>query len=57
MQSAFRVTRAEALELPVTMTHAQYLAYLATEVEVPEPKFQESWELLFRGYIAWLIPA
>jgi ubiquinone/menaquinone biosynthesis C-methylase UbiE len=57
IQSAFRVTRADPLELPVVMTHPEYIAYLKTELEVPEPPFQERWDLLFRGYIAWLTPA
>ena len=57
VQTSFRVARAEPLELPVSMTHTQYLAYLKTEVEVSPPAFRESWELLFRGYIAWLTPA
>jgi ubiquinone/menaquinone biosynthesis C-methylase UbiE len=57
VQTAFRVARAEALELPVSMTHEQYVAYLKTEVEAPVPAFQERWDLLFRGYIAWLTPA
>jgi ubiquinone/menaquinone biosynthesis C-methylase UbiE len=57
VQSSFRVARAEPLQLPVSMTHAQYVAYLETEVEVPEPPAQENWDLLFRGYIAWLTPA
>jgi ubiquinone/menaquinone biosynthesis C-methylase UbiE len=57
VQTVFRVARAEPLELPVSMTHTQYLAYLNTEVEVLAPPFRESWDLLFRGYIAWLTPA
>jgi len=57
VQTAFRVARSEALEMPVSMTHEQYVAYLNTEVDVPAPPFQERWELLFRGYIAWLTPA
>ena len=57
LQSAFHVARAEPLELPVSMTHDQYVAYLNTEVEVPAPAFQDRWNLLFRGYIAWLTPA
>lgn len=50
----FRVDRAETLEMPVTMTHAQYVAFLKTEVNVPEPLWQPEWRLHFRGYIAWL---
>ena len=57
VQNSFRVARSEPLDLPVSMTHSQYLAYLNTELEVPAPPFQERWDLLFRGYLAWLTPA
>jgi ubiquinone/menaquinone biosynthesis C-methylase UbiE len=57
VQTVFRVARAEPLELPVSMTHDRYVAYLNTEVEAPAPAFQERWDLLFRGYMAWLTPA
>jgi ubiquinone/menaquinone biosynthesis C-methylase UbiE len=50
----FRIERAEALDLPVTMTHEQYVAYLATEVNVPNPPHRAEWRLIFRGYLAFL---
>jgi ubiquinone/menaquinone biosynthesis C-methylase UbiE len=56
METGFQVSRAEIFELPVTMTHEQYLAYLATEVTVPPPAPRPEWSLRFRGYIAWLTP-
>ena len=56
METGFSVERAEIFELPVTMTHESYLAYLATEVTVPPPEHRPAWNLRFRGYIAWLRP-
>src|SRR5439155_439433 len=52
----FRVARAERFEIPLSMTHEQYVAYLKTEVDVPEPPFRTQWGLLFRGYFAALTP-
>jgi ubiquinone/menaquinone biosynthesis C-methylase UbiE len=51
------LAHSDALELPVSMTHAQYVAYVATEVNVPEPSSRPEWNLVFRGYIACLTPA
>lgn len=50
----FHVARVETLEMPVTMSHAEYVAFLKTEVDVPDPVWQPEWRLVFRGYIAWL---
>ena len=47
---------AERFEIPLSMTHEQYVAYLKTEVDVPEPPFRTQWGLLFRGYLAVLTP-
>jgi ubiquinone/menaquinone biosynthesis C-methylase UbiE len=52
--TGFTVARSEALVLPVTMSHEQYVAFLKTEVNVPDPPAQPAWNLQFRGYIAWL---
>ena len=54
MNTGFHLAHAEPLDLPVVMTHDQYLAYLKTEVNVPDPPFQPEWRLQFRGYLAFL---
>jgi ubiquinone/menaquinone biosynthesis C-methylase UbiE len=54
METGFQLVRSEILDLPVTMTHDQYLAYLATEVAVEPPPHRPEWNLRFQGYIAWL---
>src|SRR5262249_17239852 len=52
--SGSRLERAEPFELPVAMSHEQYVAYLNTEVAVAEPPRRPVWNLVFRGYIARL---
>jgi ubiquinone/menaquinone biosynthesis C-methylase UbiE len=54
MDEGFRVVRSEILDLPVVMTHDEYIALLKTEVNVPDPPRRENGHLQFRGYIAWL---
>jgi SAM-dependent methyltransferase len=56
MGTGFHLDRSEPLDLPVVMTHDGYLAFLKTEVDVPDPPRREKWHLQFRGYIAWLAP-
>ena len=56
MNTGFRLVRSEVLDLPVAMTHDQYVAFLKTEVTVTDPPSREQWNLAFRGYIAWLQP-
>jgi ubiquinone/menaquinone biosynthesis C-methylase UbiE len=53
--TGFRVERAEELELPVTMTHREYVAFLKTEVNVEDPAWQAERRLVFRGYLALLV--
>jgi ubiquinone/menaquinone biosynthesis C-methylase UbiE len=53
MDTGFRLVRSEPLDLPVVMTHDEYIAFLKTEVNVPDPPRRENWNLQFRGYIAW----
>jgi ubiquinone/menaquinone biosynthesis C-methylase UbiE len=52
--TGFRVARSESLDYTLSMSHDEYLAFLKTEVNVPDPPPQPSWNLRFRGYIAWL---
>jgi len=54
LAAGFHLTRSEVLDLPLTMTHEQYLAFLKTEVTVPEPPHRSVWNLNFRGYLAVL---
>jgi ubiquinone/menaquinone biosynthesis C-methylase UbiE len=56
MDTGFRLARSEQFEFPVTMTHQSYIAYLGTEMKVPEPAYRPQWPLRFKGYIAWLKP-
>jgi SAM-dependent methyltransferase len=50
----FRLERFEILDLPLRMSHDHYVAFLKTEVTVPEPARRPEWNLHFRGYLALL---
>jgi ubiquinone/menaquinone biosynthesis C-methylase UbiE len=54
MDTGFRLVRSELLDLPVVMTHDEYIAYLKTEVSAPDPPFRPEWHLKFKGYLALL---
>ncbi len=57
MDTGFRVVRAAPFEIPISLTHERYVAYLNTEVTVAAPPVQPVWNLVFRGYLAVLAPA
>jgi ubiquinone/menaquinone biosynthesis C-methylase UbiE len=54
--AGFRVQHSEALDFSLTMSHEQYVAFLKTEVAVPDPDPRPEWHLRFTGYLAWLLP-
>jgi ubiquinone/menaquinone biosynthesis C-methylase UbiE len=54
METGFHFASAEILDLSVTMTHDQYVAYLRTEVNAPDPPPRSEWRLRFKGYVVFL---